>query len=372
VCVLLLNVMTTNAMYTHRRGIQRCMRVQLVLSWCISRSMGTSCLGEDVDTCKHLIQKRANQDLIQSFEASTSTAQGCKFCCNDGENVVPCLDVDQCAASGPKMGKYAFIFTYTGKPPENFLPHIERVAMQSDGASAFDMILIMTKDDAKLLSEKQRQRMTFFNVQLMEVDWAVPPNMKFTRKDWCGSQDLVRLHALAVDGYDAVAYYDTDIEFQGDVTPVLRCAATGRLLTTNGGMGEALNVGFFAMKPSPSLLQAALAFAREADYSDITGWAESGWAPANGYYVGGECGQGFFHHLFYKQDKRVSKLALKEAGFAKGSLVAQQIDRCTWNYQTSYDCPDFDCSLVRAHHKPNQPLGPHECLKLGQQWKPPA
>lgn len=346
--------------------------MQLVFSFCILKAMGAHCLSEDTDTCRNFIQSRANQDFIQTLEASTSTAQVCKFCCNNGEEVVPCLDVDQCASSGPEKGKYAFIFTYTGKPPDNFLPHIGSVAMQSDGASTFDRILIMTKDDAKQLNEKQRQRMDEYKVRLMEVDWAVPPNMKFTRKDWCGSTDLVRLHALSVDDYDAVAYYDTDIEFQGDVTPVLRCAARGRFLSTNGGMGEALNVGFFATKPSPRLLQAALAFAREADYSDKTGWADSGWAPSNGYYVGGECGQGFFHHLFYKQGKKASQLALAEAGLAPDSLVAQQLDRCTWNYQTSYDCPDFDCSLVRAHHKPNQPLGPHECLKHGQQWKPPA
>ena len=36
-------------------------------------------------------------------------------------------------------------------------------------------------------------------------------------------------------GYDAIAYYDTDIEFQGDITPVLRCAASGKFLSTNGG-----------------------------------------------------------------------------------------------------------------------------------------
>jgi len=328
--------------------------------------MGEKCLSET------FIQNRATTQLIQSFETSTSTVQGCKWCCNNGEQTVNCLDVEQCAVGGPEKGKYAFIFTYTGKPHKDFLPHIDSVAMQSDGNSTFDRILIMTKDDAKQLSEEQRQRMKEYNVRLMEVDWAVPPNMKFTRDGWCGSQDLVRLHALAVDGYDAVAFYDSDIEFQGDVTPVLRCAARGRFLTTNGGMGEALNVGFFATKPSPRLLQAALAFAREADYNDETGWAESGWEPANGYYVGGECGQGFFHHLFYKQEKNVSKLALAEAGFTPGSLVAQQIDRCTWNYQTNFDCQDFDCSLVRAHHKPNQPLGPNECLKLGQQWKPLA
>ena len=30
-----------------------------------------------------------------------------------------------------------------------------------------------------------------------------------------------------LDEYDAVAYFDNDIEFQGDITPLLRCASTG-------------------------------------------------------------------------------------------------------------------------------------------------
>jgi len=264
------------------------------------------------------------------------------------------------------------VFTYTGKPPANFLHYIENAANQADGASTFDLIVVMPKEDAKQLDTEQKQRMSDYRVQLKEVDWAVPPNMKFTRKEnWCGSMDLVRLHVLGLEGYDAVAYYDTDVQFQGDVTPVLRCAAQDRFLTTNGGVGEALNVGFFAFKPSTALLQVALEFAKEADYSDLTGWGESGWSPAGGYYVGGECGQGFFHHLFYKQGMKASQSAFAAAGIAPGSVVARQIDRCTWNYQTSNDCTGFDCSRVRAHHKPTKPLSdPKECLKLGQKWKP--
>merc|ERR1719433_1221999 len=118
------------------------------------------------------------------------------------------------------------------------------------------------------------------------MEWLRDPESSGGPRTQCGSQDLVRLHVLGLEGYDAVAYYDTDVQFQGDVTPVLRCAAQDRFLTTNGGVGEALNVGFFAFKPSLALFQAALAFAREADYSEFTGWGQSGWSPAGGYYVG--------------------------------------------------------------------------------------
>lgn len=340
-------------------------------------AMSVSCSSEGDGNCTNLLQTRSKSQATFSSDGLTDDSQGCNSCCNDGTDVVTCFDVMECAARGPEAGKYAFVFTYTENPPENFLPYIQSYAHQSYGSSTFDLILIMPKEDAKKLNSGQKQRMKDYNVQLMEVDWKLPPNMKYQGpKDgggWCGGMDLVRLHALGLEGYDAVAYYDTDIEFQGDVTPVLRCAAQGRFLSTNGGTGEPLNVGFFATKPSSALLQAAIAFGRDSDYNELTGWGESGWAPAGGYYIGGECGQGFFHQLFYKQGQKASQSALAEAGFAAGSLLAHQLDRCTWNYQTSYDCPNFDCSRVRAHHKPGKPLSdPHECLKLGQNWKPPV
>jgi len=335
-------------------------------------AIGAHCISEK--SCTNLLQIGARSNVTHVVKAAARNSQFCEECCNDGRGVVSCLDVEECAAGGSPSGKYAFVFSYTGKPPDKFLPYVQGAANQTDGSSIFDLILIMTKEDAEQLTAQQKQRMEQYNVKLQEVDWAVPPNMKFhPKEDWCGRQDFVRIHAFALDGYDAVAYYDTDIEFQGDVTPVFRCAARGRFLTTNGGAQEALNVGFFATKPSMQLFQAALAFARESDYSKETGWGASGWDPSPyGYYVGGECGQGFFHHLFYKQWQRASQLAFTEAGLVPGSILAQQIERCIWNYQTEFDCWGFDCTKVRAHHKPNEPpkLGcefSDACLKFGQQ-----
>ena len=135
----------------------------------------------------------------------------------------------------------------------------------------------------------------------------------------------------------------------------------GNFLTTNGGLGEALNVGFFALKPHRLLLEAAQEFAKKADYSELTGWAREGWKPCNGYYVGGECGQGFFHALFYKR-QAILKAKMWRAGQTWNAL---QIDKCIWNYQTTFQCDrGFDCSRVRVHHKPMKPgSDPRECLK---------
>lgn len=55
-------------------------------------------------------------------------------------------------------------------------------------------------------------------------------------------------HIVPPRGYDAIAYYDTDIEFQGDITPVLRCAASGKFLSTNGGAPWMVLHGAFELR----------------------------------------------------------------------------------------------------------------------------
>ena len=287
--------------------------------------------------------------------------EGCLDCCNDGQQNVPCTDVEACAEMAPKTGRFALIFSYVGKMGPKTLPFLESAKSAAQKANKADLLILMTETDAADMNVSIREKLHNQGVQVHVVSWALPPNMKYTKdENWCGQKDLIRLHALGLDSYDAVAYFDNDIEVQGDITPVLRCASTGNFLTTNGGLGEALNVGFFALKPQKLLLEAAENFAREADYSEQTGWAQEGWKPCGGYYVGGECGQGFFHTLFYKRQAML-KEQFQKIGQKWNAL---QIDKCMWNYQTSYQCNNFDCSRVRVHHKPMQPGSDHrECLK---------
>lgn len=214
-------------------------------------------------------------------------------------------------------------------------------------------------------------RLDEFGVKVVPVHWFVPPDARFRPPDdgWCGPKDFIRLHVLGLTGYDAVAFYDNDIQIQGDIAPLLRCASTGKFLSTNGGLEEGMNLGFFALKPRPEILQAARIFDRDSGYDEKFGWSDCGWKPFNQYFVGGECGQGFFHTLFYKANCDPVAKALTAAG-ATSMFEAQQIDRCVWNYQTSgAGCEDFDCKLVRAHHKPNHNnkdehgSDPKECQK---------
>eukprot|EP00434_Breviolum_minutum_P008893 symbB.v1.2.007841.t1/scaffold486.1/size197656/3 len=280
---------------------------------------------------------------------------------------VPCLDVDKCAQNGPANGKYAIAMSFVGRPKDHMLPYIKSMEAAAKMANNADLLMVMQKSDSKHMTAHQKELFKNHSVKLVDVDWDTPPKMKgYKEGGWCGHQDFIRLHVLGMEGYDAIAYYDTDIEFQGDITPVLRCAASGKFLSTNGGVGEPLNVGFFALKPDKRLFQASLNFALDANFSTKTSWGEMGWKPAGGYFIGGECGQGFWYALFYKNGGAAHR-ALQSVGLS--SVDAAQIDRCIWNYQTSYMCKkDLDCSRVRVHHKPTRKTNPHsECQKLAFQ-----
>jgi len=180
--------------------------------------------------------------------------------------------------------------------------------------------------------------------------------------------DLIRLHVLGVDDYDAVAFYDADIEFQGDISDVFLCASTGRFITASGGVGEPMNVGFFALKPDKRYVDASLHFAQNATFNRRTGWSGSGFLPAEGYFNAAECGQGFMHTLFFDPTSAKAQDSMRKAGLPGVEYAkAVQIDRCIWNYQTDDKCGlNFDCDLVQVHHKPNAvvPPGGQDCAKL--------
>jgi hypothetical protein len=330
-------------------------------------ALGLSLSTSFVEAVKfHNRSSAATQPYVSALLHSRPIPHGCENCCNHGDEIVECLDVEACAANYHGDGKYALVLSHYGEPNPGMLSQIASMKEAAKVANNADILMIMMNQDAKQITSEVDALLKTWDVKLIKVDWDIPPNMLVNRGiNWCGHQDFIRLHALGLEGYDAVAYVDGDIEFQGDITPVLKCAASGTFLSTNGGIGEALNVGFFAVKPDKRLLEAAKNFAKEAQYSEEKGWGNSGWKPCDGYFVGGECGQGFFYTLFYKKGE-ASRKALESVG-VWDSFNAAQIDRCVWNYQTSSGCkPDFDCDKVRLHHKPTRERGsdPNECEKM--------
>eukprot|EP00930_Biecheleria_cincta_P046515 TRINITY_DN32087_c0_g1_i1.p1 TRINITY_DN32087_c0_g1~~TRINITY_DN32087_c0_g1_i1.p1 ORF type:complete len:712 (-),score=69.22 TRINITY_DN32087_c0_g1_i1:124-2259(-) len=310
---------------------------------------------------------------------------GCTNCCNDGKVNGPCFDVEACAVNAPMGGKYGFIYAQVGRPGWPWLTFIDSLraqglALAAETGGTFDIVVLMPAEDIASLSCRQRVMVKQYGIRLIKVPWTIPPNSWYPKaywwpgkKDgWCGPQDLMRLHALGLDEYDSVVFYDQDIEFQGDMRPVLRCAAKGYFIGASGGVGEPFNVGFFAVRPDRRLLKAAEFFGGNVTFTVERGWGNCGHAPAGDKFVGAECGQGFFHTLMYKPKCKPVKQALAAAGAldAEGNLLvkAVMIDRCIWNYQQDGDCGGnrrFNCSVIRVHHKPtSKPQDSRTCGKF--------
>lgn len=302
------------------------------------------------------------QSILSSRLHQRSKESMANTLCNDGEKAAKCLDVEACASRGPENGRYAFVLSFGGDSPRAsmgpFLPYLHEMSVQAQQHN-IDILFIIEKQHVRHLRDEEWRHLRAHQVKVLEVEWSVPPNMKFVNDrrgvrsstPWCGPKDFIRLHALALDQYDAVLYYDSDVELRADVTPLLRCAATGRLLTTTGA-NVPLNMGTFAVRPDPKLLQTALNFAQRASFNSTSGWAGAGFKPSTAKFFGAECGQGFFHTLFYKKNNPEVQLAFQQVGNETALLEASMVDRCVWNYQGTKDClPDFDCAQIRAHHK---------------------
>lgn len=319
--------------------------------------------------------------ITKTFRKMENPNFKCNDCCMDGYKQVPCLDVESCAAKGPKKGKYAFVLSQRCAPPwtlpnpATFLKNIEAMKAQAQ-VHGIDMLMLMRPTDIAAMPKKMLTQMKDHNVRLVPVDWDLPPGMKYKpanwtgNRGWCGPMDLIRLHMFNLTGYDAVVYYDDDIELRADVTPILRCAATGRMLTTTGPMAP-INVGFMAVRPDPRFLKAAVAFAQNASYDHETGWAGGGFRPAWDKYVGAECGQGLLHTLFYKAHKNVlARRCLEYAGLKPEQIGVTQVSGCIWNYQGREQCgksPEkFNCSHIKVHHKPKSPEE-GSCMKFIEQ-----
>lgn len=220
-----------------------------------------------------------------------------------------------------------------------------------------------------LLTDNERAFLKKHNVKIVEAPWSVPPGLFAC--DGCASTDLLRLHAMHLTEYDAIAYFDFDVTLQGDVVPLLDCAATGEILMTEGAVSP-LNIGMMAWKPSDELFKMALYFAEKAEFhrdqellSLYQGaWGDSGTAPSRSAFPGMGCGQGFLWALLYGNGlgfgaKAYSHVAQEAAAkYMPIRKDARLIDRCIWNYQREPPSPserqckkDFQCKDVIAMHK---------------------
>eukprot|EP00041_Stephanoeca_diplocostata_P031983 m.1011390 g.1011390 ORF g.1011390 m.1011390 type:complete len:697 (-) comp24062_c0_seq11:3705-5795(-) len=285
-----------------------------------------------------------------------------------------CLDVFHCASYGPQNGKYAFVLVHDLRLPShgtsrgktrNFVTSsVERTRLvQAANAMQAALVMMVPADDVALfpLLPDEKQALEGLGFRVVYVPWSLPPSMKHTKPRGlrCFHQDFVRLNALRLIEYDAVVVLDSDELVNGDVLPLLKCAARNYMLTASGPMSP-VNLGVWAFKPDLALLDTTLDFLRSVDYYDVKaqigGWDWIGFRPSGGGFVGDDCGQGLLWALFYKNGERNTTTAL-DAVWSRSKVprpMSYQIDRCVWNFQADRPdtcAPGFACHDVRIRHK---------------------
>lgn len=243
-----------------------------------------------------------------------------------------CLDVHHCAKRWPtdRKGKFALvvaddlhrprIITRRGEHARNLLNSSEQAAIVAAArAHGVDVVMLLPNASAARhpLEEIERRHLESVGIKVSTMSpWIIPPNYRPQVNMGCTRQDLFRLNAFRLTEYDAVIVYDRDVSIFGDLTDVFRCAALNTFLTSSGPLSP-LNLGFIAFKPNLGLLRAAELFVAESDYmmhdkksrplpngAFAGGWDNIGFVPFGRHFIGGNCGQGLYWSLYYKNGER--------------------------------------------------------------------
>ena len=84
----------------------------------------------------------------------------------------------------------------------------------------------------------------------VRVAWLDPPGAHSTLPtgDACGSKGYMILHALGLQGYDAVVVYDEQVVVQHGTETLMTCAAQTRLITTSSPTSP-MSTAVVAVKP---------------------------------------------------------------------------------------------------------------------------
>eukprot|EP00928_Gymnodinium_smaydae_P038451 TRINITY_DN26521_c0_g1_i1.p1 TRINITY_DN26521_c0_g1~~TRINITY_DN26521_c0_g1_i1.p1 ORF type:complete len:702 (-),score=144.03 TRINITY_DN26521_c0_g1_i1:142-2247(-) len=290
--------------------------------------------------------------------------------CFAGSSYVDCLDVAACANNGPSgpsaEHRWAFVYTHSAPQDLDAEEYEMNIAALRDAAEEYtntDIVLLVPKEGSAIdcmggtahkLRPEAATKLRELGVIVRTVDWAIPPEMQFRPKvPWCGSKDFLRLQVMGLSGYASIVYMDFDVQLRDAkaASQLFRCAAAGdgRIIWTPDVIGP-INIGVFAVRPHPGILQAGALLARSINYTRLTGWGNAGFAPAREPFIGAECGQGFFLLMFFSQDFPPVADAARRANVVLPK--AEQVDVCRWNYLHGWECPSsFSCHDVVFMHK---------------------
>lgn len=168
--------------------------------------------------------------------------------------------------------------------------------------------------------------------------------------------DTMKLNAFGLEGYDAVVFYDGDVQLTGrsDVTQLFRCASQNYFLSTSGP-GSSLDGGFMAFQPSVKLALVLADFAERNNFNESTGWAGLGFSPSAARGTGQQL---FYYTVFYKTSQKINE-AFDSVGAARPK--ARQLDCCVWNFMTPEMCDKtWSCRDAAAIQRDGE-----SCRKVG-------
>eukprot|EP00439_Symbiodinium_sp_Y106_P033128 s1101_g3.t5 len=362
-------------------------------------------------TCRTCALASSGAKNPRVTERTAGAKKGCERCCSDGHAWRECFDVETCAAQAPPGGKYAFVLAQVQQPGQNWLPYLENMREEADRiqqqtTATVDIVVLIPTAHVGKLRETHWSRLKQFGVQVVKVPWELPPELYWWPDNWhpgkvdgwCGPQDLVRLHTTGLDSFDAVAFYDQDVEFQGALLSRL-CrildlehheASYFQAPTVPSQLcSVALPWAIFSALPVASASPSTSVSLHSGRTGDFFGLPSSlpGTSPSTAPTAGaGEVssplaatswGQSVVRDTSTRSTtigarrphQTCAKKALNAAevpAFEQPhGLKMRQIDQCVWNYQTGSHCPyKFDCNLVKAHHKPTQKEHGRDCPKL--------
>lgn len=174
--------------------------------------------------------------------------------------------------------------------------------------------------------------------KIVHTPWVVPPGLSRNiprEGGCCGAREFMKLHAMALEDYDAVVNLDTDMTVVGSLKPLFDCAASGRFLTARGSI-SGVNGGMFAVQPSRSLLYDMVIDLTLSQATEKSGWNNRGLAPDAKY---GQAGlQGFLYYYFYQRGPYLP------------TMQVGQVDPCLWT-GAAFCNKDLTCKKSPLRHK---------------------
>lgn len=228
----------------------------------------------------------------------------------------------------------------------------KRLANKGEVAVSHGAKYIMLVPQNVSIDANNRKKLEKTGLKLHEVPWMVPPRLSrlVPRESGgcCGAREFIKLHAFNLTEFDAIIFYDTDVEVRSDVpevlSPLFRCAASGYFLTTPAPKHFPwVNSGFFAVRPHAKLFEAMLDVLSGAKVRHTDGWNKAGWGPKNkdtSRAIKDQFRmQGFLQYFMY-QDTRHTQY-----------VEAKQLDQCIWNRQRGSECDAVPCAATLVFHQ---------------------